>query len=199
MAGPLALPGNYQVRLTAGGKTLTAPLTVRLDPREKVSASDLEQQLDLALKVHDRLDQLNKTVNQLRSVRGQLQALQKQLAGRQQEADLVKSADALSKQLDPIEKALIDPSIQSSEDSLNYPIVLDAKLAVLETYLQSADSAPTSQSKALFDVLSRQLDDQLGKWNNWVGHDLVAFNQSVRKQNVPVVSLPATQSVEAAR
>src|SRR3954467_11264849 len=29
--GPLALPGTYTVRLTAGGKTMTAPLTVKMD------------------------------------------------------------------------------------------------------------------------------------------------------------------------
>jgi len=36
------LPGNYQVRLTANGKTLTAPLEVKIDPRVTVSQADLE-------------------------------------------------------------------------------------------------------------------------------------------------------------
>ena len=31
--GPLALPGTYRVRLTANGKALTAPLTIKIDPR----------------------------------------------------------------------------------------------------------------------------------------------------------------------
>jgi hypothetical protein len=31
--GPLALPGNYQVRLTANGKSVTAPFEVKIDPR----------------------------------------------------------------------------------------------------------------------------------------------------------------------
>jgi len=35
--GPRALPGNYQVRLTAAGETLTAPLEVKLDPRVKTA------------------------------------------------------------------------------------------------------------------------------------------------------------------
>ena len=30
--GPLALPGNYQVRLTANGKSLTAPFELKIDP-----------------------------------------------------------------------------------------------------------------------------------------------------------------------
>ena len=39
--GPLALPGEYTVRMTAGGKVLTAPLTVKMDPRVTVSAAEL--------------------------------------------------------------------------------------------------------------------------------------------------------------
>ena len=36
--GPLVLPGNlYTVRLTADGKVLTAPLTVKMDPRVKAT------------------------------------------------------------------------------------------------------------------------------------------------------------------
>ena len=36
--GPLALPGQYTVRLTVDGKTLTQPLEVKLDPRLKCPA-----------------------------------------------------------------------------------------------------------------------------------------------------------------
>ncbi len=35
--GPLAVPGNYQVRVTANGQTQTQPLAVKLDPREHVT------------------------------------------------------------------------------------------------------------------------------------------------------------------
>ncbi len=40
--GPLALPGTYTVRLTANGKVLTAPLTVKMDPRVTASSADLQ-------------------------------------------------------------------------------------------------------------------------------------------------------------
>ncbi|MGI9103781.1 MAG: VPS10 domain-containing protein [Terriglobales bacterium] len=49
--GPLALPGEYQVRLDVDGKVLTQPLTVKLDPRLKVSAADLQKQVDLELQI----------------------------------------------------------------------------------------------------------------------------------------------------
>jgi len=39
--GPLAPPGRYAVRLSAGGRTLAAPLVVRRDPRVRASDADL--------------------------------------------------------------------------------------------------------------------------------------------------------------
>jgi photosystem II stability/assembly factor-like uncharacterized protein len=46
--GALVPPGSYTVRLLAGGKSLTAQLTVTLDPRVRVSQSELEHQYRLA-------------------------------------------------------------------------------------------------------------------------------------------------------
>ena len=45
-AGPLALPGKYQVRLTVAGKIHTASLELRMDPRVQTSAEDLRKQFD---------------------------------------------------------------------------------------------------------------------------------------------------------
>jgi photosystem II stability/assembly factor-like uncharacterized protein len=55
-AGPLVVPGSYQVRLSAGEWSQTRPLDVRMDPRVAaagVTAADLQEQLDLSLKVRD--------------------------------------------------------------------------------------------------------------------------------------------------
>jgi photosystem II stability/assembly factor-like uncharacterized protein len=52
--GPLALPGKYLVRLKAEGIDETKPLELRLDPRvvaDGVTQADLEEQLDLLLRV----------------------------------------------------------------------------------------------------------------------------------------------------
>ncbi|MGE0042737.1 MAG: WD40/YVTN/BNR-like repeat-containing protein, partial [Vicinamibacterales bacterium] len=43
-AGSWVLPGPYTVRLTVDGEVLTAPLTVRMDPRVTTSAADLARQ-----------------------------------------------------------------------------------------------------------------------------------------------------------
>src|SRR2546426_324693 len=49
--GPLILPGEYRLRLTAAGRTLTQPLRVENDPRVHVADSALANQLRLALEI----------------------------------------------------------------------------------------------------------------------------------------------------
>jgi hypothetical protein len=54
--GPLAVPGTYTARLTAGGQTQTATFEVKIDPRVAkagVTEADLVEQLQFALKVRD--------------------------------------------------------------------------------------------------------------------------------------------------
>ena len=54
--GPLVVPGTYQVRLTMGEWSQSRTIEVRIDPRvaaDNVTQADLEEQLDLSLKVRD--------------------------------------------------------------------------------------------------------------------------------------------------
>jgi hypothetical protein len=56
--GPVAAPGTYKVRLTAGEWSQTQVLEVRLDPRvtaDRVSGADLEDQLRFNLQLRDAI------------------------------------------------------------------------------------------------------------------------------------------------
>ncbi len=94
--GPEALPGNYQVRLTVQGKSYTAPLEIKPDPRLKVTQADLQKQFDLLIKIRERVTQVHDTVNQIRDIRSQITALNKRLEGQPQ----AKAVADAGKQLD---------------------------------------------------------------------------------------------------
>ena len=67
--GPAAVPGKYQVRLTAGSYTATQPFTLIEDPRitkDGVTTSDLKDQFDLNIKVRDMVSDVNKMVAKLK-------------------------------------------------------------------------------------------------------------------------------------
>ena len=56
--GPFVLPGTYTVKLTVDGKALTRTLTVKLDPRVRMSPADLALQLSLLNRLGAALERL---------------------------------------------------------------------------------------------------------------------------------------------
>ena len=47
--GVIALPRTYTVRMTVGGKSYSEPLSIKMDPRIKASAAELQKQFDAAI------------------------------------------------------------------------------------------------------------------------------------------------------
>ncbi len=179
------------MKLTVTGKSYTSTVEVKLDPRVTTSAEDLKKQLDLALKIRDRVSVAHDAVNELRDVRGQLESLRKRVANDPAQAEIAKAAEELVKKLTPIEESIIQPKSKSSEDPLNYPIQVADQLMALSSTVNSADAAPTQVSYEVFQELNARLDEQLAKWKGVKEIDLAAFNEQVQKANVPVVMVPA--------
>src|SRR5438132_3701736 len=62
--GPKIVPGNYQVKLTVDGKTMTESFEVKPDPRLQTTAADYAKQLELALKIRDKLSEMHNAITQ---------------------------------------------------------------------------------------------------------------------------------------
>src|SRR5262249_8644626 len=104
------------------------------------------------------------------------------------DGDLQKVADAaraLEERLTPIEEALIQVKAKAYEDTLNFPIMLNNKLASLMSSVASADPSPTRQQQAVFDDLSAQVGVQLDRLGEILAQDVPAFNQTLRDSSVP--------------
>jgi photosystem II stability/assembly factor-like uncharacterized protein len=187
--GPIALPGSYQVRLTAGGKTFTAPFAVKMDPRVKTSADDLRKQFDLMLKLRDRQDEMNKAILAIRDLRTQLETLEKRLGSAAETKPVATAAADLRKKISAIEEELIQVNSKATEDELNYPVKLNSKLGYVNNAVDSADAAPTESEAAVFTQLDQQLEAQLGKWREAVAKDVPALNDAMRTANIPQVAV----------
>src|SRR5260370_32083840 len=192
--GPLVLPGKYQVRLTVDGKSFTAPLEVKLDPRVKASEEDLRNQFDLVLQLRDRQDEMNKTILAIRDLRTQLQGLERRVAGRDNAKAVASASSDLRKKISTIEEELIRVNAKASEDEANYPTKLNSKLGYLGQAVDSADAAPTAAEYAVFAELDRQLEAQLVKWREVLSKDLPALNYAMQKNSVPLIAPPAPKA-----
>jgi photosystem II stability/assembly factor-like uncharacterized protein len=190
--GPRVVPGNYSVRLTAGGQTLTETFEVRRDPRIETSPQDYARQLELLLRIRDKVTETHDAIRNIRSIRTQLESVTERVRNQPNANAVTERANALRTRLTAIEEELYQTRLQSNQDPLNFPIRLNNKLAALGGVVDSADAAPTDQSYALYEELTRQIDAQLNLYRAIVANDIPAFNQFVREQSVPAVSVPTS-------
>ncbi len=185
--GPVALPGTYQVRLTVLGKSYTAPLEIKADPRLKIGADDLAKQFDLLLKIRDKVTETDDAIIQIRDVREQVNAENKRLKDDPREKAVADAGKALDKKMTEVEEQLIQTKAKSGQDVLNFPVRLNNDLVALSGVVGSADTAPTKQSYEVFEDVSKKVDEQLAKWKTIVSTDVAAYNNLVKQQDVPAI------------
>jgi photosystem II stability/assembly factor-like uncharacterized protein len=190
--GPLALPGTYQVKLTAGSFTQTVPLELRIDPRLKnVTQADLQKEFELAVKIADSNQALHTAVNQIRELRAELVTLRKWAGESAQAKQVVTAADELNKKMTPIEEKLMQVQMKSSEGNLRYPNQLNEAFDSLSHTIEYADAAPTRPQYAVYEALNGKLQEQLKALRELLDRDLPALNDLMRKTGVPVLTVPS--------
>lgn len=137
--GPLAVPGEYQVRLTVGGWTATVPLEVRLDPRVEaagVSLANLRAQFELSRGVASALSQARIAATGIEQRRPSL--------GRSQRA-----------RLDEVHRMLVDAPGK-------YPQrMLISQLEYLYEVVNTADARPGRDAFERYRELRDELDGYL--------------------------------------
>jgi len=188
VAGPRAVPGTYQVKLTVGGKSQTAALVIKKDPRISTTQQDFQKQFDLALKIRESVTEAHDTVNSIRDLRSQMETLKKRLGEDAKTKAIVDAATAIEKKMALVEEAILQAKSKAGQDPLNYPIMLNDKLMALAGTVESADAAPTQQCYEVYDSLKSRLAPLVAAWNEILGKDLPALNDKIRKENVPMLA-----------
>lgn len=190
--GPLALPGDYTVRLTADGKSQSAPLKLALDPRLK-DGSGLPSQFSLAMQTREEITKLHRAVNEIRSVEAQVKTLHGRFADDAGAKDALHTADEMLKQMAPVEETLIQVNMKGSEANLAFPNMLNEEFDSLSHTIESADAAPTQPLLDVAHLLSQQLDEQLTKWQRIRSEELPKVNALFAQGRVPTLFLPADE------
>jgi photosystem II stability/assembly factor-like uncharacterized protein len=189
--GPLAQPGTYTVKLTAGNQTQSQPLEIILDPRAKgVKAEDLRKQFELALQIRDANTNLHRAVNQIRTLRAEIKALQQRFENDLNIKPLLEHAAALDKKMTPVEEQLIQVNMKGSEGNLAFPNMLNEQFDGISAVVQGGDSAPSQQQYEVFKMLRVQLDQQLAAWKQILSTEVPAFNNHMKSSSIPVLYLP---------
>jgi len=187
--GPLAPPGNYQVRLTVDGQ-IYGPERFRVgtDPRlTGISPQDYEEQFRLAMQIRDKTSQANETVVLIR-------ALKQQVEDRLQHSSdptLKKAADAFTTKISDIEDQIYDPRLRAPEDQLNFGVKLSNDIAVLMLDVETGDDKPNAQELDAFKYLSEQLDGLVKKLDGVLTVDMVQLNRLLQRRKLPPITRTA--------
>jgi hypothetical protein len=192
--GPLALPGDYQVKLTVGGKSQTAPLHLAIDPRNKGQEAALQKQFNLAVQVNDRISQLHQAVNEIRDLRSQIQNLHKRFDNDERLKPALAAADVLDQKMSEVEQKLIQVNMKGSEANLAFPNMLNERFDTFSRVVEAGDDEPTKPQLEAFQMLSSQLDEQLKKWAQVKQEDVAKVSELVKQANLPALIITEKKS-----
>jgi hypothetical protein len=183
--GPVAVPGSYQVRVTANGASETRPLVVRMDPRlTGVTAADLREQFDFAIRVRDRVSAANDAVLRVRKLRS---AITDRMS-KSSTATVASAGDSAIRALRGVEEALYQTRNRSGQDPLNFPIRLNNRIAAVGRSVETGEARPTASSHVVFAELSAELDAELRRLDQVMAGEVANFDRVARANGLAPVN-----------
>ena len=189
--GPLAVPGEYTARLSVNGQTLTAPLTLKMDPRVNTPSPGFEQQFTLEMRLASELSRSTEAVRQARSVLDQLHKLGSQSGGA-----LAESIKGLDQKVGTILPGPAPAVAGAPESTLARE---NEALGTLYGSVGQADSAPTTaQVNAAADT-EHELSALMKRWEEIKKSDLAMLNGRLRSANLPEIRFESKSPTDAAQ
>ena len=113
-------PGTYTVRLTAFGSTLSQPLRVVADPRERYNDQQVAAHVRLARQAWERVTELHNNVIDVRSVKEQVNGMLGKIAERQDVQEIKDLGKSITTKVDSVDNRLVQPRIKTFQDVINF-------------------------------------------------------------------------------
>jgi len=176
--GPMVVPGQYEIRLTAAGQTYRQPITVKLDPRLSYSNQELQQQLDLARKIAADMKATYEGYNQASQLHSELADRQARLKESGNEAGSAAEAAAAK--------------ARGFTDAAGPPQgfgPLNRDLTRMMIAVDQSDSPPASEVVEAFRLICQEVRDALARWEELRTHDIPQLNAALRKQSLPPLTI----------
>jgi len=165
-AGPWALPGEYNVKLTANGKSTSQPLVVKMDPRVQVTQEALAQEFRAASRVAASLGEISAANLQAQELRKQISARRKETAANPELtaalSDLEKKISEVAGSEGPEQFGLFGLVLPGKDSATLHKT--SAALTGLLFLVESADSAPTADALTAIEKWQGVASDVLSRW-----------------------------------
>ncbi len=181
-AGIRVLPGEYNIKLEAGGKTLTGKLNIVKDPHSAGDAATMEEQFVLHRKVQDDLESTTGMINTIEWMKKQVNDLKTMVT----DGDILKRSDQFYSRMQALEDRLLQPTIAEGDSkSFRFAQKLYFKYALLASDIgQEVDFAPTKQEYDVYDTLHKILLECQDDFQTLTSADVNAFNEFLGQNSV---------------
>jgi photosystem II stability/assembly factor-like uncharacterized protein len=178
--GPTALPGSYTVKLTVDGKTSSAPLTVKMDPRVKTPAAGLQKKFTVEKTLASSMTATSQALLQGASIREQLGKLSAEPNPPSKDA-----VEAFEKKLNELLGApggfFAPPSQEVTVARVN------GQAVALYAQIWQADAEPTSSQMEALAATERDKDAILKRWTEFKSSELATLNRQLRDAKAPEI------------
>jgi len=199
-AGVQALPGAYTVKLTVDGKTYTQPLTVKMDPRNKIPLIELQKQFDAGSDVAHLQMQISEAQRGVEQLRSQIRDRRAQA---QSNAALVAALDAVDHKAEAVSGTPPTPTAPGNapeppqeHQSLAY---LSGEFTQISFAVNSGDEAPTAEAMKAIAAARATLATTLAKWTELQTKDLPQLNSQLKQAGIAPVTVTGGSSNQRSR
>jgi hypothetical protein len=175
---PWVMPGDYAVVLTASGKSYSQPLTVKMDPHVKMSAVELQEQLQLSqqlCEIRAKLEPIGKTFDSLVE---QLMKIKEEQPLSNNVEDKLNGLTAKLKELAPPNpRPGAPPSLHALES-----------VKTLFDVIQGVEAPATNPVKAAVGDVRLQATSLMERWEQIISQDVPALNKELEAARLPRIN-----------
>ena len=179
--GPTVLPGTYTIKLTVDGKSLSAPLTIKMDPRIKISSAELQKKFEAETQMASAITESTTALLQGGAIREHLEKLQG--------LDYSGKVD-----VEPYQKKL--GAVIGGQGGFGAPPSTDVTLSrvsgeasTLYQEVWSSEAAPTAAQAEAIAAAGQESTEALKRWNEFKNTDLPELNRKLRGAKVPEIKI----------
>jgi len=180
--GPNVVPGTYTVRLTVDGKSYTAPVLVKMDPRVNISFDALHKKFDAETRVAAIVSRTSQALIQAGLIRDQLDKLSTQpnVPSEHVGEGLQKKIAALAGNPGGF---FAPPSPDVTLSRVN------GQAGALYIQIWQVDTEPTSAQTDALPAIEHDSAGVMKRWDELKNSDLPALNRILRDAKVPEIVL----------
>ena len=190
--GPRVPPGEYTVKVAAGGKESSATIRVQEDPRIQISDVDRAKWSDAVMKAYELQRSAAAAQRAVQNLRTQITALQDSLRRTPNVSKEVNdAAKAVSDQIDDVQRKIVptfDQSGSAGPPLPGTPRPVLQRIGQLFNGLDSYTAAPTADQMAKLVDLSTELKSLVTQVNKVIDEAVPSLNKQIRDSGVSFVN-----------